>query len=893
MGNTFPDFVHFRKTWRPSQAQILENAQKDMADGKFHLSAAPGSGKTTIGLELIRQLDQPALVLSPTTAISEQWKNRFKEDFLPEEEEARKWVSRDAAVAAPIISITYQSVFAAMNIGRPFLKWMRAAGIRTLCLDEAHHLRSEWWKTLEKLTSQMPELTILALTATPPYDATNIEWQRYLSMCGEIDREIHTPELVKEGSLCPHQDYLYFCYPEKDEAEQIRELRKAGEEGFARLLHDEKLTAAAQAHLGLAVPEAYEEFFLDNPAYFISLLCFLKENRVPIPAELLGMTGTEAVLPAMTVERMEIFLNGFFTYDRDSYEGAAEYQAQLEEELKVEKLIVRGKVNLTRPTEIRRILNAGKEKLAALETIVRAEMASMGEDLHMLILTDHIKKEQMPSVGDETKELKDIGALPVFEFLRRAKIEGLYLMVMTGTLMMIPDYLVPWFEEHTDLKWASVKETGYSRLQFTADCQAEAMKWMTLMFEEGYANVLIGTASLLGEGWDCPCVNTLVLATKVGSYMMTNQMRGRAIRTDRSHPDKVSNIWHVVSMDPDTRPQALRDFLKMMRGRMRAEPGAAEALADDGRISEDFEGMVRRFSTFMGVHYEKPVIENGLERLTEVTPPYTKAHLEEINRAMLKRASDRTGLKRQWEEAMDGTPERVPVVEEVAFEKKEFPKPLRWRNAVAWLVFGCFGEAVLFLDRYGTRLLRTFLGESWAFRVFLAGVILLAFVIRNYSRVLTKKLTPAGRMEQIAHGVMEALQDAEWIRSPDVNFAVEHTGEYDWQIYLKGGTVKEQKLFVSCLGEFLGPIDNPRYLIVEPLIGKAESYYPVPELFGKNKDDAHLFYRNMKEYMGDVILGYTRSGLGRKLLLKARFYSYGNYNEMLVRRKTVMKKKWE
>ena len=32
-------------------------------------------------------------------------------------------------------------------------------------------------------------------------------------MCGEIDEEITVPELVKEETLCPHQDYVYFAFP--------------------------------------------------------------------------------------------------------------------------------------------------------------------------------------------------------------------------------------------------------------------------------------------------------------------------------------------------------------------------------------------------------------------------------------------------------------------------------------------------------------------------------------------------------------------------------------------------------------------------------------------------------------------------------------------------------
>ena len=32
-----------------------------------------------------------------------------------------------------------------------------------------------------------------------------------------------------------------------------------------------------------------------------------------------------------------------------------------------------------------------------------------------------------------------------------------------------------------------------------------------------YIKVIIGTKSLLGEGWDAPCVNSLILASFVGS----------------------------------------------------------------------------------------------------------------------------------------------------------------------------------------------------------------------------------------------------------------------------------------------------------------------------------------------------------------------------------------
>ena len=63
-------------------------------------------------------------------------------------------------------------------------------------------------------------------------------------------------------------------------------------------------------------------------------------------------------------------------------------------------------------------------------------------------------------------------------------------------------------------------------------------------------NIVIGTVALLGEGWDAPAVNSLILASYVGSFMLSNQMRGRAIRKSREQ-NKTANIWHLASIVRD------------------------------------------------------------------------------------------------------------------------------------------------------------------------------------------------------------------------------------------------------------------------------------------------------------------------------------------------------
>src|SRR6185503_21105933 len=54
-----PEQLHdleFRHPWRPYQRRVLDAARLHLADRRLHVVSAPGSGKTTLGLEMFRQL---------------------------------------------------------------------------------------------------------------------------------------------------------------------------------------------------------------------------------------------------------------------------------------------------------------------------------------------------------------------------------------------------------------------------------------------------------------------------------------------------------------------------------------------------------------------------------------------------------------------------------------------------------------------------------------------------------------------------------------------------------------------------------------------------------------------------------------------------------------------
>ena len=64
-------------------------------------------------------------------------------------------------------------------------------------------------------------------------------------------------------------------------------------------------------------------------------------------------------------------------------------------------------------------------------------------------------------------------------------------------------------------------------------------------------HLIIGTRSLLGEGYDNVKINTLINLSSATSFVSVNQIRGRALRKDPDNPYKVTHFWEIISITPD------------------------------------------------------------------------------------------------------------------------------------------------------------------------------------------------------------------------------------------------------------------------------------------------------------------------------------------------------
>jgi superfamily II DNA or RNA helicase len=102
--------LQFRHPFRKYQRQILDQVETSEAiDSKHHIVAPPGSGKTIVGLELIRRFDEPAVVFAPTATIQQQW---CEEVGLFTDGPMSDLVSREPGRFAPINIYTYQLISA-------------------------------------------------------------------------------------------------------------------------------------------------------------------------------------------------------------------------------------------------------------------------------------------------------------------------------------------------------------------------------------------------------------------------------------------------------------------------------------------------------------------------------------------------------------------------------------------------------------------------------------------------------------------------------------------------------------------------------------------------------------------------------------------------------------
>ena len=869
--------LNFKGRWRKYQKQVLDRFQDYQADRHVHLVAAPGSGKTTIGIELIARFGNPALVLVPTVTIREQWVDRIQTAFLENEQKISDLVSQNLKEMKALTIVTYQAFHSAMNqlqsqedgeaedfVGFDLLASLRAQKVATLCLDECHHLRNEWWKSLEAFRKQYGQLQVISLTATPPYDSEPELWERYIRMCGEIDQEITVPELVKEDTLCPHQDFVYMCSPTAEEAERLKRFEETKWNYIHHLIVEpdfQTFVAGSKVLKG----DISSDVLLEDPKYLSAILIYMYSQGLTIPDSLENLLGAKR-LPQVNSYWLELLLQSVLYQTSDWYEDPDGYRKKLEAELKARGLVEKRQVYLVKSKASDQLLTQSLGKLSAIADIFLTEYESLGQELRQLVLADYIRKDFATYLGDNQATISQLGVLPYFESIRRKAQEHeipVSLAVLSGSVVILPTNAAAELKEllpQVHLSFSSIgqlDQEDYVQVGFPSTAKG-IVGAVTELFQRGRIQVLVGTKSLLGEGWDAPCVNSLILGSFVGSFMLSNQMRGRAIRIWQGHPEKTSNIWHLVAIQPEP--------LITLSGE--------EPTLDS---NQDLLTLSRRMEHFLGLAYNQESIETGLDRLEFPKPPYKKKQISEYNERVKSLSKDRAGLRQKWQDALV-VADQFEIVTEVATRKQKIPVMLLL-DALKWVRMSLLLLAVdLLVLLFRLRLI----GVWW---LTTACLLFLAFASWRYLRYKS----PYKRLQSLGEQIRKALLDSGHLTDDQSRVQVEEDKEnYMVLAYLKGGSMRDKELFAQTVGEFFAPVDNQRYLLKAEKVRQGQSpYYVVPSLFDKRKEEAQKFLDFLTPTIGRYHLVYTRTEAGRKTLLEARIQALSNKNDRILTKKKV------
>lgn len=905
----YPKDIKFKYDWRKYQKRVLEDLQGHLEDNHLHIIAPPGSGKTVLGLEVAIRLNKPTLIFAPTVAIRNQWIQRFCELFLQTSEKP-DWISRDIRKPEFLTIVTYQALHAASTNTiidedseitnseeesengengktikiidtKEVVKSLKAKGIGTIVVDEAHHLKNEWWKSLNSIKCALNP-TIVGLTATPPYDVTYNEWQRYLDLNGPVDTEISVPELVVENDLCPHQDYIYLSEPTEEELSLIQDQRDKAQHVFEEIKKDEILINAVTNHPIFQRPSENLDWIYNNLECYSSVLIFLNSLGKIVTETHLEVIGDKKFkVPQLTYEWIEILLSFYLFEDKENFLAFEEHKERLINKLKRNGLLERKSINFQHNQKVNRFISTSLGKLQSIDRIVDVEYNTLGSNLRMVILTDYIRREFLINENQNNLVLNKIGVLPIFEQLRRTNKKNMKLGILSGSLVLIPSTALNALLNAS--KKLGIDNLSYSNLVFDNNyliinsnekLKHDIVQLITQIFEQGEIEVLVGTKSLLGEGWDAPTINSLILASFVGSYVLSNQMRGRAIRSDRNNPNKTGNIWHLVCVDHT---------------------------AQDG--GDDLQLLKRRFKSFVGVNNSEEVsIENGISRLN-LPESFSRIDIENSNNKTIKIASQRESLKKKWNDALING---VALTEEI---KVPFPddkdykgiKSLYYNKTIANLM-AALGSSLLgfsqgILEGLGRSARNIHSREDFFRYLMIIGVVgVLFFGHRFYKtfRMFIKYRDISKDIQQIGEALLESLIKIGAIQTEYSKLFVKSSVDSFGAIYchLDGGTTFEKSTFIKALQEILASIDNPRYLIIRKSLFlrviSQKDYHSVPELIGQNKKAAEYFERQWSRFVGTCELIYTRTIEGRKILLKSRINSLSSEFE----EKTERINKW-
>jgi len=514
----------------------------------MYAAIPPGGGKTLVGLEMITRLQQPAIVLTPNTAIQGQWlaSAALYEPALSASSEVG---------AAQITVVTYQALISERTRsvhaqGRELLAAMTVYPQVTVVCDEIHHLLGAWGDAVREL-ADLANVTVIGLTGTPPVELTASEADAMHQLFGEVIHETSTPALVRDGYLSPWRELTYVVEPTDRELRYLqadhdrlrRFLTDLADPTFADVPFTSWLashTSGPLASAAASVARAYGAHELNPADVDMSDLAAVLTTYLSVITHPAAIEAIKDALPALG-----------YRVTRNGVQGT------------------------TSPAN--RCLAHSHAKHHAAADIIAAEWATRNEYLRALVLCDFETYSGTPDARLVEQNLTLGSARHVLEVLSRHPLaRALSPVLVTGKTMACSAATAPrllsWLGEHyPQAKARASGPVGIDAADPTAVVSITgkwtSREWVqaaTRWFSDGCGHILIGTRALLGEGWDAPRSNVLIDLTTAATAISAAQARGRVLRTDTHDPFKTAHVWSVAATTGE-HPEGRTDWNRLLR----------------------------------------------------------------------------------------------------------------------------------------------------------------------------------------------------------------------------------------------------------------------------------------------------------------------------------------
>ena len=575
--------------------------------------------------------------------------------------------SRATTIRRQVDELDDDAIDAILGPGaRARLDALVTAGVATIVLDECHHLKAHWAIVVHYLVRRLKRAglspTLIGLTATEP-SGEDRSARRYRALLGDIDAEVPVPAVIRAGHLAPCRQLAWFTLPPPEET---RFLATAGEElhhrvgelllspdGIDYLLEVVAPPMPSTAPGGRSgsgplpriagadddhAPTTARPYEADELVHRIVAGFDADPLLAASAAALLRRTGSYRgtalstrvvpLLPELDLLDLDDELRLLGRYAHDRLLAAPERRRDWEstrELLRGFGLYLTDSGIRVGRSPVDTITAASRAKDTAVVDILRHELDSIGDRLRAVVVTDAAEHSAPHRALDVLVPASRPGPAGgavrcMSTLLSDADLRSLHPVLLTSSRLSLASgdtSLLDRLRRSTGLALPATDDGWMLSVTGQGVGSAGLVLAVNELVAAGEVRLVVGTRGLLGEGWDCPAVNTLIDLTAATTSASTQQLRGRTMRLDPGWVDKVAHNWSVTCLLPShPRLRSNPDLNRLRR--------KAEHLWSLVRIDDPESAPVSASDEPGGA----PVVETGLDAML---PPVQRRLLERLD----------------------------------------------------------------------------------------------------------------------------------------------------------------------------------------------------------------------------------------------------------------------